>query len=562
MVANLLIVLFPWLIRGLLQEDEVQAGNVALSAIPALVCLGGSRLQWMVREEEREHIGRHIFYASAFLLGAMAVHWEEADVNFVAYFASTGALLWWFAASHALENVRSPAWLYTHQGDTLVLPITLIAISTFVNDLDDSMFRFSRSVVFFVPVVVGWVVVMLIAYAGFATSKTTTLSAPGYDGIAHQGLLIAGCHLLLIEVKAPPIAYFLFAASGSLFAQVTYRSQSPPQLRARTGLGTVLTSLVAGLAAASVLVLRFEIVETYLIVAYASVTYTLSVRRVCGRRWIVPATLFSSLFSVLCLRLLHPIRPPLSSSRAYGLDAMVTLPAFAAAFAFVSFVSPAVHVPSPPDTYPPLHADRPQDAPSACSVTALSTCVQRMLRCKAIPCSTSHTLPALQKSTLSSFYDSVNPLCPWFLKGVWWMEGNVFPMDLICVHRVGTWNEDGTQALLHNADDVTYHNSFAGLVTYWMSRMTYTQITVVDRAWIRTDSWRTPLRLFAHTYWLLRVDDDTMLRLVYDTDGNVVWRYKMKRLCRSSPSSTTVHWNEFSKSGSMGQPSLLHLSRV
>jgi len=554
MLSEWLLVLWPWLTRGL-YAPSTHPLDIALSSIPALLCLGGSRLQWLVKDEEDEHIGRHVFYASSFALSAIAVNWRSSDaeedifLSMLVYFVSTGTLLWWFAVSHALENMQRPKWLYTHQGDTLVLPVTLLAISTFVNDVPDEMFRFSRSVVFFVPVVVGWVVVILIAYAGFATSKTTTLGAPGYSNLANQGLLVATSHLLLIEVQASPVAYFLFAACGAIFAQLTYRTDAPPELRERHLAGSVFTSTAVGAAASFVLRPRFG-VYSYVFVPYACVAYTLSVRRACGRRWALPASLFASLFTVLSLRFLDP--PSEENPSLYALDAIIAVPTFCISFLLIAFVAPAVFVTTPPPSPPPFHSERPQDDASACSVTGLSKCVQRVLGANVGPSS-----GKLSREALHKFYDVVNPDCPHYLRGVWWMEGNLFPMELLCVHRLKTWKE-GT-AVMENAFDITYSTDVSGWITYLMSLMTYTKITVVNREWIRTDSWRTPLRLLAHTYWLYRVDDDTMIRLVYNTSGRVVWRYKMKKISRSIQ-QTTFHYSEFVRSPANKAPFFLRLS--
>ena len=64
-----------------------------------------------------------------------------------------------------------------------------------------------------------------------------------------------------------------------------------------------------------------------------------------------------------------------------------------------------------------------------------------------------------------------------------------------------------------------------------------------DGRWIRTDAWALPpLRLAAHTYWLYRtVDDDVMLRLVYDREGRIVWQYRMVRIAHAETQRTRFY---------------------
>ena len=66
-------------------------------------------------------------------------------VHFVFLLLFGGLTLFWFCISHVLENMN----LGILVGDIVVLPITLVAISAFANELHDDLFRFSRSIIFF-----------------------------------------------------------------------------------------------------------------------------------------------------------------------------------------------------------------------------------------------------------------------------------------------------------------------------------------------------------------------------------------------------------------------------
>lgn len=204
MLAEGVLYATPVLVRASLSLPGTPAWRVVLSLLPLLVVLPSLHLPRWIKDERWEHVARHAVYALAFTVSAgTSVRWDvvgpaaargEAWARpLVAYLVLGTATLWWFCASHVLEN--HGAALFTHQGDVAVLPLTLVAIATFHERVPDEAFQFSRSIIFYVPIVVAWATLHFVAFTGFAVSQTTTHTAEGFYFLAHAGLVIAATRL-------------------------------------------------------------------------------------------------------------------------------------------------------------------------------------------------------------------------------------------------------------------------------------------------------------------------------------------------------------------------------
>lgn len=523
-------------------SPTVPAWRMALSLAPLLVVLPSIWLPKVIRDEQWEHVVRHGVYALSFTTAiATSIRWdvlwpalhednEPWAWTLVAYLVGGSLTLWWFCVSHVLENHTS--MLYTHQGDVAVLPLTLVAIATFANDVPDEVFQFSRSIIFYVPIVVAWATLMFVAFNGFATSTTTTYYEPGFIFLAAAGLVIGVAHLALLEVRAPPLAFQFFPFIAAVLCQVTPRPTAAPAIRPYSLLGSTAVAGGAGALAGRALALRFDPALSYASSIFGVVVATLAVRRIAGRRWVFPATLYTAL---IVAALLHEV----GTDEVRPLDVMVLAAIFYVAFTIVSWVAPAVYEPAPPHASPP--ADRDATPQRNARPWSVSKMLSRFETCS-LPLG-SAAYGAYDEATAERFFDRVDPHCPRDFVGVWWMEGNTFPMDLICVHRLA-WSSDGSSAHMWNRRDTSRRATLAGALLHAVSWFGFTHVTVWDEdpRWVRTDNWLVPwLRLLSATYWLCRVGDDEMLRIVYDARGRVVWQYRMKRIARDARTRTRFH---------------------
>jgi hypothetical protein len=584
MWESLLLYLTPALCRLALSggaAPPVAWWRAALSLLPVLMVLPAVWLPRCLRHEEREHVARHALYALAFTVAAgTCVRWDvvadgvregaEWASALVAYLAVGALTLWWFCLSHVLENVRACCrLLYTHQGDVAVLPLTLVALSTFAYRVPDEAFQFSRAAIFYVPVVVAWATMFFVAYSGFATGATTTHTDPGFHFLSSASLVIAAAQLSLLEVRASPLAFQFFPVVAALLCQVTPRCGEAPRLRARRWPGVLVVGGAAGALVGLALRRRFAGLAPGLVYAAGVggvVVATLGVRRVAGTRWVLPATLYAGLVtSALLARAVADAAASgvatsdaaasgvaTSDAAASGvaasdaaasvtaLDAAALVALFYLAFTLVASLAPAVYSPTPPHAAPPADRDAaPQrDAPLWASPA-------RLLGLAGAPCGGAR----YDAAAIARFFDRVDPACPRAFVGVWWMQHNTFPMHLICVHRA-PWRADadgGAEAYLWNRTSTTRAATLGGYLLHAVSWLTQTHVVWDGGRWVRTDNWLLPvLRLTAQTYWLYRLEDDPdqMLRLVYDARGRVVWQYRMKRIQRDARTRTR-YYDEF-----------------
>jgi hypothetical protein len=529
---SLLLYATPLVCRVALDGWRTEAWRVAVSLAPLALVLPSIWLPRWIPDEEKEHVARHALYALAFTVSvATGVRWDRvASLDdapwrwpIVAYAAVGTATLWWFCLSHVLENARRPfALLHTHQGDVVVLPLTLVAIGSFASSGPDEAFQYSRAMIFYVPVVVAWATLFFVAFTGFATSATTTHTAPGFQFLASAALVVAAAHLTLLEVRAPSLAFQFFPVVAALLCQVTPRPSAPPALYERHWLPSAVVGGVLGYVLG--LVLFVDAAVAIAATAYACAVASAAAPRVAGERWVLPATCYTALLLAAALPAVD--RPAVVLATAGGCYVV---------FVLVSYVAPAVRPWPHPETPPVDDGARPQ-AERTCS---LSKCLLSL----DLP------LPAWRRydaDVVRRFFDRVDPGCPRHFVGVWWMDGNTFPMDLVCVHRL-RWSSTGAPtATMWNRRDTTRRTTLGGMLMQLTSWFTQTCIVVEDEGggrWIRTDAWALPpLRLAAHTYWLYRTaDDDVMLRLVYDREGRLVWQYRMVRIARSATQRTRFY---------------------
>ena len=545
MIDSLLVVTAPWLLRfSATTWEDVQWTDIILSMLPFLLFLPSSIiLKTLIRSDLDEHIARHTYYALAFSVSTIAVNWDVVNSSWTdawaqqltIYFAVGGGLLWWFVFAHILENTFFGDLIYTHQGDVLVLPLTLLGITILSNEVPDEAMRFSRSVIYFVPVIVSWSSIMLIAYTKFATAKTTTLDDPAFDLVTRIGLVIGTIQLCLIEIQGDSTYYIIFPIVGTVLTQFGYRSDAPPLIRKNTDLGTILISGGISVAFGWLIRLKFGW-HGFICSIFITIVASLNVRKICGSRWIVPATVLGTFSQSTVLYFLTEIHVLPEDVTAFSC-------AYFISFVVVGILMPTVYTDTPPTCKPVPDGNMPQLRASLFSVSGLARALD-FFRFEDAGKSKRYRIQD-KKEWLKPFFNRVDPNCPPEFKGVWWMEHNTFPMELITVHR-RRWTPDGRNALFWNGKDITWHDSLSGWVMYLSSWLTWTELQVIDDKWIRTDTWKTPLRLFATTLWLYRVNNDHMIRLVLNSRGEVVWQYNMKRIAKEVD-QTTPYMDDFLK---------------
>lgn len=570
MTATLFLYLLPLAGRFALFDPSVHEWwDVALSILPLVVVAPSSYLPRCFADET-EHVVRHGLYALSFTVAAgVAVRWDvivdrlqgpdEATTSFVwafvAYLAIGAATLWWFCFSHMLENAQlcgRSALLYTHQGDVVVLPLTLVAIATFAESLPDDIFRFSRAVPFYVPIIVAWATMHFLAFTGFGTNQTTTHTHPHFGFYAKAGLVVATGHLVLLEMRAPSLAFQIFPPVAALLSQFTYRAEKPPELRPNRMLGTLVAAGGMGSAMGAALATRWAAAPSYGISVVAVLGCAVCLPPLAGRTWYVPGVGYSSLLSAVLLSRLDPTTPMRPQ------DLPMLIGGYTLALFLVAKITPATWQRLPPHPSPPTDLDaRPQTNLSRCTFSSLSVLIHRMF--------------PLGRCTRRRYADRTDwleeplggprdPNCPAALHGLWWMEGNTFAQELLCVQNKGVvrWNKSGEGSSVSYTGrwcpqwrGITRSGSIGGLLGTLTSIFICTEIEALTddeerpTGWIRTQVSILPgLHWFSATYWLHPTGPDEMVRVVYDAEGRVTWQYNMRRIARSARAQTR-HYDAF-----------------
>ena len=281
-----LLYTLPLLTRLFMSVSTSAIEDIVLSHASVLVILPSTLLPRIVQNTRREHVYRHAVYALAFTVAVpTTIHIELLEGPFL-YFTIMGFFtLWWFVLSHMTEN-HMDKHLKTHQGDIAVLPLTLVAISAFILDVPTDVFRFTRSTIFLVPIIVAWATMFFLAFQQFATQCITTHEHPAFLFYAYASLIIAITHLLLIETEATAHTYQVFPLVAALFCQCITDFENRPKMRPRRHIATVVWS-----AGASALlfynVMRLKLNNGGIFIT-GNICISLVLPPVNGTRWVFP----------------------------------------------------------------------------------------------------------------------------------------------------------------------------------------------------------------------------------------------------------------------------------
>ena len=255
------------------------------------------------------------------------------------------------------------------------------------------------------------------------------------------GFFVASLQLLLIETRSRPLYIVAPAHRGTCSVVQPVQRAS---LCEHTHLGTLIVSAIFGAGGGAVLSLHYGTIA-YSVCVYTTVTVSFGLRYTCGEKWLLPGTLMSSLYSVVVFSFYTYTNNRIIDVIAIWTTYFITL-------SLVSLVAPSVYDCTVPPT-PRLDGDMPQLNAGTCSATGIAKVLDFPL------CPTSNVYDKALKWTVP-FFNKVDSNCPLKFVGIWWMEHNTFPMELITVHR-RRWSTR-TSALFWNGRDITFHTSFSG----------------------------------------------------------------------------------------------------
>lgn len=303
-----------------------ETADVFRTLAPLAVTLVTTFLPRYITDLEWEHVTRHAIYTLGFAVSiASTLRWDNIFalmgygvewVDAILAYAVLGIItLAFFTIAHVAENYRVLN-IHTHHGDIAVLPLTLVAATVLAGAVPPEAFVWSRSIIFYVPIMVGWATLNFTGHLNFATSSTTTHHITGFSHIARAAIVVASAHLTLIELEASmtTLQYFPLVAS-LLFIQMPAATEAPPPISWRVHLLTLAWAAVVGMGLGGVLLWCgatwheemkiLHSMEVAMVVLYVCVFASTTVPLVtctgpgylCIRQWVAPATAFASLLT-------------------------------------------------------------------------------------------------------------------------------------------------------------------------------------------------------------------------------------------------------------------------
>ena len=551
-----LLLLLPLFMRMYLKPPDVL--NVTLSLVPFLFLIIASYGPSIWKDEEVEHLARHIIFTAVFAMSAgVSIDWayvmQEIDninvARIILFVLVAGGTQLWFCIAHILENSGS-SFVRTHQGDAAVLPSSLIILSIVHATFPLGVFRYMQSLLYLIPVLVGWCTIFFLTHTNFGNLRVTTYTSNGYTSASLQGFLLATTHLCILETRAP-IEIFIFAPFiTSIICQTSYPATDPDvSVKDKSMMNVILQTVAAiffGSLAGLIFVLYYNIQSPATIVAILSgcillndISVSLG-RELMGNRWPVPFSLWVTYITLIMVAALDV--------KIHIIDILLLEGVFLVDFLLVMIVTYSLNTseleectPPHPPSYDPIQKNTFVD---------WVVKIERVLTEPIERCLPGRRYTAKNRNWMYGFFKVVDKNCPPRFQGVWWMKDNTLPMHLISVQHC-PWIH-GVEATLLNFENTSRSRTLLALCSHVISKFSTTHMRIIDANWVSTD---ITISLFGKTLlknrlWIYTDPDkpDQMRRLQYNSKGEITYDYQLCRIAYSLPNKKiheTVFMEEF-----------------
>lgn len=313
--AYLILYISPILTSLIIRNNVASLLNFCVCVVPVLSVVPSSFVYMFVQNNDIEHIVRHAWYAMSFVVGAITIDWnyvrsnlqDDAVWNFILFCIFGTISLLYFTLSHVLEYYKFP--IFTHHGDVSILPLTLVAIVTFYNNVPDEVFLLARTAPLLIIVAVAWSTIHLVAFLDFAKFSTTRHEQQGFKTVTFSAQVTASIFLILVEAKAQPVYFFFFAILSGIYMQLIRNIDDGMRFRKNSMyllVIVVLVSLVSALLQFAIFVDSMQVGEAFLCIMTPVLVIGRITVYVIGNRWpMITAALISlatcAVFEVLNL---------------------------------------------------------------------------------------------------------------------------------------------------------------------------------------------------------------------------------------------------------------------
>lgn len=270
-LAYILLYISPIIISIITRYEVASFSKFIICLLPIISVVPSSFVYLYIKNKDVEHIIRHAWYGISFVIGGISINWNFVIenmhnihvFNFIIFSVFGFISLFYFTFSHILEYLGFR--IYTHHGDVSILPLTLVSIVSFYNEVPDDVFIMARTAPLIIIVFVSWSTIHLVAFLDFAKNSTTRYQQQGFNLVTYSAYVTAAVFLVLVESKAQPIYFFFFALFSGVFMQFLRKHDSNIILRKNTLFVFVFTLIISSISA----IVQMFIYEQPLVILHA-----------------------------------------------------------------------------------------------------------------------------------------------------------------------------------------------------------------------------------------------------------------------------------------------------
>ena len=513
-----------------------------IGTIPLLVALPAYMLHVWIKNDVWEHIGRHALFTIAFISGAITLDWkyitenqnEEWATQFVSFFVITSTMLFYFTIVHTLEVYNFK--IKTHHGDVTILPLLLITITMFYNDIPDDAFLLSRSAILSIPILVAWTTILLIAFFDFVDHATSRVRVTNFGRIAAVSLFIATVHLILLELAASVYYYFAFTISATIFIQfmrpIEYESE---KIRRNRVARIISTSCIATVFCCSFLFVTKHVLPVFLTIVPGFILSQEIGLYTIGIRWPIPTMLLTIVPSIALLYKMNVTDPRDDWTAVFCLCAVYLCGGLVLSWIQNKFSQYYAVLPALPIV------PRKYDPPQFKRISMWDRIKSRDFPLPSIFCKRRFTRDEKWLDTLISIDEDEGQF-----NGVWWMKDNTMGMHLIVLSQF-----QNTHVSVNAHYNTTRDATLLGFMKHMTSFFLHNDVTIRTSDWVQTSSFFNLLGLTRekHTLWIYtcKSKSNEMMRLQFDENGSVAYQYYFKRIAyiRNKKIEKTSHFQSF-----------------
>jgi len=553
----ILLQLLPNIVSCHVHDEKCSAGTFFICLVPLLVAWPAFALPNFVKNEVHEHILRHALFTLGFAMGGVQFDWsyllkfieEQWSYTLLVFYILTTVALGAYTVFHFAEEYCR-ASIRTHYGDVLILPLVMISVAKFYDEIPNQAFILSRSMPLAVVIMVAWTTILLIAFADFANKSTSRALSQHFHTLSTAALAFTTVHMILIELQAHAIYYVAFTLAASLFAQLMVPLDEVRDSISKDRFARIIVAMCIAASMCTLWIVGDKVVHHWgmqrsqefgwggfgwgIACLGTSMVFGQEIGLVVlGKRWWLSTSLMCMIPSLALAERRY--------TRLWGYSAIGFSIFQWIGFAAVSFVTSTLQldivklpeIPVLPQAYDPPQLRRLRLLRRSSKLYVymwglLDRPLPRFLFPSSYFSRTGDWLSAmLAYSDGETRYSNIGD--SGYIGGVWWMKDNTMPMHVLVLHDSG--KESGSVNFHH---DISRAATWIGACFHWLAVFQRSELIRRGSGWMQTNRYTDIFGFTAsgRTLWIYKdpLSQHEMTRLQYDRYGNVVYQYQLLRI--------------------------------